>query len=54
VCCLKIGRAHMAVHPEGGTAVPGTLVPKVEILVRSERDGTVNNVNNFLKRSRGR
>jgi hypothetical protein len=44
----------MAAHPEGGKAARGTLVPEVEILVRSERDGTVNNVNNFLERLRTR
>jgi predicted dehydrogenase len=45
---LKIDRAHMAVYPEGGAPVPGTLVPEPEILVRSEHDGTIDNVNNFL------
>jgi predicted dehydrogenase len=46
---LKIDREHMAVYPEGGTSVPGTLIPEPEILVRSERDGTIDNVNNFLE-----
>jgi predicted dehydrogenase len=45
---LKIDRAHLAVYPEGGAAAPGTLVPEPEILVRSEHDGTIDNVNNFL------
>jgi predicted dehydrogenase len=51
---LKIDREHMAVYPEGGAAVPGTLVPEPEILVRSERDGTIDNVNNFLDCVRSR
>jgi predicted dehydrogenase len=51
---LKIDREHMAVYPEGGRPVPGTLVPEPEILVRSERDGTIDNVNNFLDCVRSR
>jgi predicted dehydrogenase len=51
---LKIDREHMAVYPEGGAAVPGTLVPEPEILVRSEHDGTIDNVNNFLECVRSR
>lgn len=51
---LKIDREHMAVYPEGGAAVPGTLVPEPEILVRAERDGTIDNVNNFLDCVRSR
>jgi predicted dehydrogenase len=51
---LKIDREHMAVYPEGGRNVPGTLVPEPEILVRSERDGTIDNVNNFLDCVRSR
>ena len=45
---LKIDREHMAVYPEGGAPVPGTLIPEPEILVRSERDGAIDNVNNFI------
>jgi len=45
---LKIDRERLAVYPEGGRPVPGTLVPEPEILVRSERDGAIDNVNNFL------
>jgi hypothetical protein len=45
---LKIDREHMAVYPEGGRPVPGTLVPEPEILVRSERDGAIDNVHNFI------
>ena len=51
---LKIDREHMAVYPEDGTPVPGTLVPEPEILVRSERDGTIDNINNFLECVRSR
>ena len=51
---LKIDREHMAVYPEGGAAVPGTLVPEPEILVRSEHDGTIDNINNFLECVRSR
>jgi predicted dehydrogenase len=51
---LKIDREHMAVYPEGGAAVPGTLVPEPEILVRSERDGTIDNIYNFLECVRSR
>jgi predicted dehydrogenase len=51
---LKIDRAHMAVYPEGGMPVPGTLVPEPEILMRSERDGTIDNIKNFLDCMRSR
>ena len=51
---LKIDREHMAVYPESGTPVPGTLVPEPEILVRSEHDGTIDNINNFLECVRSR
>ena len=51
---LKIDRAHLAVYPEGGRPVSGTLVPEPEILVRSERDGTIDNINNFLECVRSR
>jgi predicted dehydrogenase len=45
---LKIDRERLAVYPEGARPVPGTLTPEPEILVRSERDGTIDNVNNFI------
>ena len=51
---LKIDRAHLAVYPEGGMPVPGTLVPEPEILMRSERDGTIDNIKNFLDCLRSR
>ena len=46
---LKIDRAHLAVYPEGKEPVPGTFAPEPEILVRSERDGTTDHVNNFIE-----
>lgn len=45
---LKIDRAHMAVYPEGVSWQPGTQAPEPEILVRSEEDGTLPHVMNFL------
>ncbi len=51
---LKIDRSHMAVYPEGAMSVPGTLTPEPEILMRSERDGTIDNVRNFLDCVRSR
>ncbi|MGB7590510.1 MAG: hypothetical protein WCD04_20145 [Terriglobia bacterium] len=44
----------MAVYPEGGAVVPGTPVPDPEILVCAERDGTIDNLNNFLECVRSR
>jgi len=44
----------MAVYPEGGRPVPGTLTPEPEILVLSERDGAVDNIKNFLDCMRSR
>jgi len=51
---LKIDRAHLAVYPEGGTPVSGSFAPEPEIFVRSERDGTVDNVRKFLECLRSR
>jgi predicted dehydrogenase len=51
---LKIDREHLAVYPEGGKPVPASNVPEPEIFVRSERDGTVDNVKNFLDCLRSR
>ncbi len=51
---LKIDRARMAVYTEGAKSEPGTLTPAPEILVRSERDGTVDHVKNFLDCMRSR
>jgi predicted dehydrogenase len=51
---LKIDRSHLAVYPEGGRDVPGTLAPEPDILARSERDGTLDNVRNFVECMRSR
>jgi predicted dehydrogenase len=45
---LKVDRSHLAVYPEGVSPVPGWLVPEPEIFIRSEHDGTQDNVLNFL------
>jgi predicted dehydrogenase len=45
---LKIDRSHLAVYPEGVSAVPGSFAPEPEIFMRSERDGTLDNVANFV------
>jgi predicted dehydrogenase len=45
---LKIDRAHLALYPEGLESAPGTLTPEPEILVRSEHDGALDNVKNFV------
>jgi predicted dehydrogenase len=51
---LKIDREHLAVYPEGVKWVPGSQVPEPEIFVRSERDGTLDHVRNFLDCVRSR
>jgi predicted dehydrogenase len=51
---LKIDREHLAVYSEGMKSVPGTLAPEPEIFVRAERDGTLDNVKNFLDCMRSR
>ena len=51
---LKIDREHLAVYPEGVKWVPGTQAPEPEIFVRSERDGAIDNVKNFLDCMRSR
>jgi predicted dehydrogenase len=45
---LKIDRERLAVYPEGAPNVPASNAPEPEIFVRSERDGTEDNVKNFL------
>jgi predicted dehydrogenase len=45
---LKIDRSHLAVYPEGVSDVPGSFAPEPEILMRSEHDGTLDNVANFV------
>ena len=51
---LKIDRAHLAVYPEGKAWEPASMAPKPEIFVRSERDGTIDHVKNFLECVRSR
>jgi predicted dehydrogenase len=51
---LKIDREHLAVYPEGAKWVPGSQVPEPEIFVRSEGDGTLEHVRNFLDCVRSR
>jgi len=45
---LKIDRSHLAVYPEGVSPVSGSLVPEPELFMRAERDGTLDNVINFM------
>jgi hypothetical protein len=45
---LKIDRSHLAVYPEGVRSVPDSLDPEPEIFMRSEHDGTLDNVSNFV------
>jgi predicted dehydrogenase len=45
---LKVDRAHLAVYPDGAPNVPGTLTPAPEILVKSQKEGTINHAENFL------
>ncbi len=45
---LKIDRAHLALFPEGQAWLPGTSHPAPEILARSEHDGTIDHIRNFL------
>jgi hypothetical protein len=51
---LKIDREHLAVYPEGAPNAPASNAPEPEIFVRSERDGTEDNVTNFLDCLRSR
>jgi predicted dehydrogenase len=51
---LKIDREHLAVYSEDQKWVPGTMEPEPEIFVRSEHDGTLDNVGNFLDCVRSR
>jgi predicted dehydrogenase len=51
---LKIDRAQMLVYPEGARWQDGALYPPPEVHVRSERDGTIEHVANFLDCMRSR
>jgi len=51
---LKIDRSHLAVYPEGVKWEPGNNFPPPDILARSEHDGTIDHVANFLDCLRSR
>ena len=51
---LKIDRARLAVYPEDVPWQPGKNYPEPEIYVRSEQDGTIEHVRNFLDCMRSR
>jgi predicted dehydrogenase len=51
---LVVTRRHLAVYREGAAFAPGAPLPEPEIHVRSARDGTVDNVQNFLDCLRSR
>ena len=51
---LEIDRAHLAVYPEGAKSKQGTNYPEPEVYARSEHDGTVEHVANFLDCVRSR
>jgi predicted dehydrogenase len=51
---LKVDRAHLAVYPDGAPNVPGTLTPAPEILVKSQKDGTLSHAESFLTSLRSR
>ena len=51
---MKINRTRLAVYPEGVRNSPGTQAPEPEIFARSEHDGTLDNVNNFISCMRSR
>jgi predicted dehydrogenase len=45
---LKVDRAHLALYSEETANEPGTLTPKPELLVRSQKEGTISHLENFL------
>ena len=51
---LKIDRTRLAVYPEGVRWAPGTQAPEPEIVARSEHDGTLDHVQNFVDSVRSR
>ena len=51
---LKVDRSHLAVYPEGVSPVPASLAPEPELFMRSEHDGTLDNVLNFVECMRTR
>jgi predicted dehydrogenase len=51
---LKIDRARLAVYPENVPWQPGKNYPEPEVYARSEHDGTIDHVRNFLDCMRSR
>ena len=51
---LEIDRSHLAVYPEGAKWQQGTNYPEPEVYARSEHDGTIDHVANFLDSVRSR
>jgi predicted dehydrogenase len=51
---LKVDRAHLAVYSDDAPNEPGTLTPKPELLVRSQKDGNASHLENFLECMRTR
>lgn len=51
---LKVDRAHLAFFAEESRNLPGTQAPEPEILIRSQGDGTVQHLQNFLDCIRSR
>jgi predicted dehydrogenase len=51
---LRVDRQHLAVYSEAAPFVAGTYLPTPELLVKSEKDGTLAHVESFLARMRDR
>jgi predicted dehydrogenase len=51
---LKVDRAHLALYSEETANEPGTLTPKPELVVRSQKDGSASHLENFLDCVRSR
>ena len=45
---LKIDRARLVLYPEGENWLPGTMHPEPEVFIRSEHDGVIEHIRNFL------
>jgi predicted dehydrogenase len=51
---LRVDRQHLAVYSEAAPFVEGTHWPAAELLVKSDKDGTLAHVESFLARMRDR
>jgi predicted dehydrogenase len=51
---LMVDRARLAVYPEDAKWLPDSMAPEPEIYMRSEHDGTLDNVKNFIDCVRSR